>query len=158
MTTLPTPDLAARLRNWAAGLHSTEAAVELLIAHGSWLHRPDFVGACINTFDAYDYLDGIVPVARIDFDKIPAFLTENNYSGSEARIAQFAAQIAETDTGTPLAQLMFQHLLLRPSDLTRSSTTRSLRSATRSWGGGGERSAINRSARGPGTRRKDQIV
>ena len=35
-------DLAAALRAWAKGLF-TEAAVELLIGHGSWLYRQDFL-------------------------------------------------------------------------------------------------------------------
>lgn len=36
------PSLAAALRAGAAGVYTTEAAAELIIAHGTWLGREDF--------------------------------------------------------------------------------------------------------------------
>jgi hypothetical protein len=39
--------LAARLRAWAAGSSSNEAAVELLIWHRFWLCRTAFTGKCV---------------------------------------------------------------------------------------------------------------
>jgi hypothetical protein len=40
-------DLPALLWSSAQGYHSDEAAVALLIGHGVWLRRPDFIRACI---------------------------------------------------------------------------------------------------------------
>ncbi|GEM_PF-2809400 len=46
-STLPVPALLAGLRAGAVGSYLTEAAVELLIRHLTWLTRPGFVRACI---------------------------------------------------------------------------------------------------------------
>jgi hypothetical protein len=35
-------EIAEGLRAWAQGSHPVEAAIELLIGHGSWLERPEF--------------------------------------------------------------------------------------------------------------------
>jgi hypothetical protein len=43
----PPTRLTAALRNQARGLYCLEAAAELLIAHGTWLHRNDFTGEFI---------------------------------------------------------------------------------------------------------------
>jgi hypothetical protein len=49
-------DLAAGLRGWARGGTAHEqAAVELLIWHGTWLRRPDFKGACITQLAASEH-------------------------------------------------------------------------------------------------------
>ena len=39
---LSAQELAAAMREAAAGCYAAEAAVELLVAHGFWLDRPDF--------------------------------------------------------------------------------------------------------------------
>jgi type II secretory pathway predicted ATPase ExeA len=46
--------LHMRLRAHARGLHSSTAAVELLIAHGCWLHRNDFRDQFLFTMAALD--------------------------------------------------------------------------------------------------------
>lgn len=40
---LTTSELVRRLRTWAEGDRPTTAAVELLIAHGTWLTRPELL-------------------------------------------------------------------------------------------------------------------
>lgn len=49
--------LAAELRTWAAGSYRDEAAVELLIAHRTWLARRDFRRACLSADGGYAWLD-----------------------------------------------------------------------------------------------------
>ena len=51
---------AAALRACAAGLYPDEAAVELLISHGGFLHRSDFT-SFVDTFTSLS--DGVTPMA-----------------------------------------------------------------------------------------------
>jgi hypothetical protein len=107
VTALSTPDLADRLRTWAAGLKSTEAAVELLIAHGAWLGRTVFVDALVESFEAYDhYCKGVVSVAIVDFEGIPAFLHTFECSAGDESILRLAAAIAEVPTASSLGALL----------------------------------------------------
>jgi hypothetical protein len=79
MSTL-TPDLLAQLlRQRAAGSYAVEAATELLIAHGTWLRRGDFVYACVN----YDH-DGTHPVAWIDWDAVVPWFLDGTACSSSA--------------------------------------------------------------------------
>ena len=57
-------DLTAALRAHARGLHTSEAAIELLIGNASWLHRSDFVHPFVHT--ATGLIDG-TPMASIDW-------------------------------------------------------------------------------------------
>src|SRR5215218_6220857 len=50
-TTLTSEELAPMLRAWASGLFPSEAAVELLIAHGVWPHRRDFRFTLVDAVD-----------------------------------------------------------------------------------------------------------
>ena len=59
-----TADLTAALRAHARGLHTREAAIELLIGHASWLCRTDFVDPFVHT--ATGLIDG-TPMASIDW-------------------------------------------------------------------------------------------
>ncbi len=54
---------AAALRACAAGLYPDEAAVELLISHGGFLHRSDFT-SFVDTFTSLS--DGVTPMAQIN--------------------------------------------------------------------------------------------
>lgn len=101
MTTLTPGQLGHLLCEWAAGSYADEAAVELLIAHGTWLHRDDFLARCVE----YDH-DGSRPVAWVDWDAIAAFLDDTGCSSSEARMLRLAAELAGIDTGRPLADLL----------------------------------------------------
>jgi hypothetical protein len=86
--------LHLRLREHARGLHSSTAAVELLIAHQRWLHRIDFRDQFLFTgtdFDTEEETACIAwPAAVIALDQgcLPC-------SGSEARMLRIAASIGE---------------------------------------------------------------
>jgi hypothetical protein len=100
MPTLP-PDrdaLVAGLRTQAQGVYAAEAAVELLIAHGNWLRRPDFCDELVDG-PRGDF-------AWIDWHRIPEFLEHTGCSGAEARILALAAELVGVDTGRGLDELL----------------------------------------------------
>src|SRR5262245_7363955 len=103
MVTLTPDQLAHLLRAWAAGSYADEAAVELLVTHGSWLRRSDFLAACVD----YDH-DGTTAAAWIAWDTIASFLdrADTGCSGSEARILRLASELAGVDSGHALAELL----------------------------------------------------
>jgi hypothetical protein len=103
MPTLPLDldQLADCLRANAAGYYPSEAATELLIGHGSWLRRDDFLTTCVD----YDH-DGTTPVAWIVWAAIPAFLAVAPCSSSEASILRLVAELEGEDTGRPLVDLL----------------------------------------------------
>jgi hypothetical protein len=101
MHTLTTDTLAALLRQRAAGSYADEAAVELLIAHGTWLTRRDFLAACVE----YDH-DGHDPVVWVDWHAVPTYLSCAACSASEHRMLRIATELSGTDTGCPLADLL----------------------------------------------------
>ena len=87
-----TSQLSTALRAAAAGTHPDEAAAGLIISHGTFLHREDFLchvetAACIS--------DG-TPMARIDWDAVIAALDGGRLpaSGGEKRIVRIAASLA----------------------------------------------------------------
>ncbi len=99
--------LAHGLRLWADGLYTTQAAVELLIAHRTWLHRNDFRLACLYVCDDdaghIEHADichhrlfiGVHWHAVTDFaDAAPA-------AASETRILRLAASLAGTAADPP---------------------------------------------------------
>jgi hypothetical protein len=101
MHTLSTDTIAALLRHRAAGSYADEAAVELLIAHGTWLNRPDLLTACVE----YDH-DGHDAVVWVDWHAVPAFLESAPCSGSEGRVLRLVTELSGVDTGRPLADLL----------------------------------------------------
>lgn len=101
MHTLTTDEIAALLRRWATGSYADEAAVELLIGHRAWLDRTDFVARCLE----YDH-DGHHPTVWVDWHAVPAFVDQAPCAASEARILRLVAELAGTDTGLPLADLL----------------------------------------------------
>lgn len=101
MHTLTTDAVAALLRRWAAGSYADEAAIELLVAHGTWLHRDDFDASCLE----YDH-DGRDAVVWIDWHAVPAFLDRAPCSASEARMLCLAAELAGVDSGRPIGDLL----------------------------------------------------
>jgi hypothetical protein len=99
--TLTTTQVGSLLHQWAAGSYSDEAAVQLLVAHHTWLERSDFKAACLN----YDH-DGDRPVAWVDWDSVAGFLDDAGCSSSEARILRLVAELAGVDSGWPLGGLL----------------------------------------------------
>ena len=86
-------DLAAALRVWAKGLFSTEAAVELLIRHGSWLYREDFLEIAVEFGQG---IAGGAVMAAVDFEAAARALEAGALpcSGGEGRVLRIAASIA----------------------------------------------------------------
>jgi hypothetical protein len=104
-TTLAPTQLAPMLRAWAAGLYPSEAAVELLIAHGHWLRRRDFLSALVDAVDDGWGRHGEVPMASIDWERVETFLDQAAASSSEVAILRFAASLAGTEGGPSLLQM-----------------------------------------------------
>jgi hypothetical protein len=77
---------------WAKGLFRTEAAVELLIGHGSWLYREDFLEIAVEF--GREIADGVV-LAAVDWEAAVAALEAGGLpcSGGEGRILRLAASI-----------------------------------------------------------------
>jgi hypothetical protein len=96
--TLTLDKLTACLRVGARGAYATEAAVELLIAHGTWLRRADFRAACVDD-------DGHT-LAWIEWDTVVDFLNDAPASTSEESMLLIAAELIGVDTGTPLGHLL----------------------------------------------------
>jgi hypothetical protein len=86
-------DLTAALRAWAKGIFSTEAAVELLIGHGSWLYREDFLGIAVEFGQG---ITGGIVMAVVDFEAAAGALEAGALpcSGGEGRVLRIAASIA----------------------------------------------------------------
>ena len=80
---------AAALRACAAGLYPDEAAVELLISHGGFLHRSDFT-SFVDTFTSLS--DGVTPMAQINWDALQG--AQLPLCGGERRILTLASSIA----------------------------------------------------------------
>lgn len=113
MTTVPVPLLAALLTASAKGFYATEAATQLLIGHEMWLHRSDFLAACVwaGTADGEDGSPAEFDAQEIshvgvDWDRIPDFAATASCSGSEGRILRLVAELAGYDTATPLDELL----------------------------------------------------
>lgn len=103
---LTAAQLAPMLRAWAEGDYAAEAAVELIIAQGTWLARGDFRSRLIDAVDDGWTRDGFAPMAVIDWKAVPDFLHEAPASSGEAGVLRVAASIAGTDTG-PLRALTY---------------------------------------------------
>ena len=87
-----TSQLSAALRAAAAGIHPDEAATGLIISHGTFLHREDFLR---HVETAASISDG-TPMAWIDWDAVTAALDGGRppASGGEKRIVRIAASLA----------------------------------------------------------------
>jgi hypothetical protein len=83
-----------RLRAHGRGVHSSTAAVELIIAHRCWLHRSDFrdrflfTGTDFDTGEVTTGIDWPTAVTSLDHGRLPC-------SGSEARILRIAASLGK---------------------------------------------------------------
>ena len=96
---VPIEDLEAALIEGAPAPLGAEAAVELLIAHGSWLARDDFRRHIDLVTD-----DIRVTTARIYYgdalkDDLPA-------TASDHKILRLAAELVGRDSGIPLGDLL----------------------------------------------------
>jgi hypothetical protein len=85
-------DLAEALRFQANGCYAAEASVELLVDHGTWLRRNDFV-RLINIAATYDHA---ALMAAVDWDAVHA--ANLAASSSEEQILALASELAGHDT------------------------------------------------------------
>ena len=98
-STLTPSQLEPMLRAWARGVHCEEAAVELVIRHGTWLTRPDFRRECVTAVDDGVPGDQRIPMAAISWQRSAAFLETAPASRSEAGILRLACSLAGVNTG-----------------------------------------------------------
>lgn len=92
--------LEQALRAAAGGVHPTEAAVALLIDHGTWLRRSDFLRHVTCT---ESITQAGVTYAVIDWDQLrPDDLAA---SPSELNVLRLAMELAGRDSGQTLATL-----------------------------------------------------
>jgi len=99
---------------WANGLLGAEAAVELLIGHGWWLHRAEFLETAVEF--GRRMLDGSV-MAAVDWQAAVAALDGGRLpcSSSEGQMLRLAASIADgvrVDLGDAVAGLDEGNLVL----------------------------------------------
>jgi hypothetical protein len=93
-------ELTDTLRTQARGSYSHEASVDLLIDHGCWLRRNDFV----ERVDIAVSYDGCALFGFVDWDAVgDAYLAALD---SEIKILDIAAELAGHDSGRPLAHLV----------------------------------------------------
>ena len=94
-TTLTPAELGGMLQAWSAGLYPSEAAVGLLIAHGRWLRRRDFVTTLIDAVDdGWGPRGAVLPMAAIDWEAVPDYLTSAGGSSSEIAVLTLATSLA----------------------------------------------------------------
>ena len=106
MNTVSNEWLCDALRASARGSFGSEAAIELLLDHRTWLRRNDFLDQLIE-YAAGD-ADDTITHAWIAWEHVPAFLTQAHCSGSEGRILRLAAELTGVDTAVPLVELLAQ--------------------------------------------------
>lgn len=98
-TTLTPSELAPMLRAWAEGVPSQEAAANLVISHGVWLQRPDFLHECVVAVDNGMHGGTRVPMAAISWQKAAAYLEQAPASRTEVAVLRLACSIGGVDTG-----------------------------------------------------------
>jgi hypothetical protein len=106
--TISPDQLATMLRSWASGLYASEAAVDLLIAHGTWLARRDFRHALIDAVDdGWGRGGDVEPMASIDWDAVSEFLERPDVgaSSSEITILKLAASMAGARNSDSLMEI-----------------------------------------------------
>jgi hypothetical protein len=109
------------LRAHAQGLHSLQAAAELLIGHATWLQRDDFLRCYVHTIPGTT--DG-TPMAIIDWPEAITGLDQGRLpcSGSERRVLRIAASLA---SGIPVdLRDALTGLDARNTGLVRAAITR----------------------------------
>ncbi|MGW4426013.1 hypothetical protein [Streptosporangium sp. NPDC004631] len=117
-------------RAWVRGSYATEAAVELLVHHGTWLERSDFLRMAV------EYVPGVyadAPYAVISWDTIHSAMYNGLLpcSGAEAAILRIALSLAEghpVDLGPAIIRLDKRNLMYVLAAIRHASGDRS------SWG------------------------
>ena len=98
--TLSEPALAQMLRTWADGVHSAEAAVNLVINANLWLHRPDFRRDCIVAVSDGVAMGGRAPMATVNWHAASRYAEQGTASRSETAMLRLACSVAGVATGS----------------------------------------------------------
>ena len=94
-TSIQPADLAPMLRAWSSGSYPSEAAVGLLISHGHWLRRRDFLTRLVDAVDdGWGPRGTVLPMATVDWEAVPDFAERVPASSSELTILRLAASLA----------------------------------------------------------------
>jgi hypothetical protein len=102
-------ELPGRLRAWTAVYAPDDsAAVELIVAHGSWLCRHDFVIGCVRWFRDFDATGTPTPMADVVWSQVPGLLADSDVTCTPAlsAIAHIATELAGTASGVALEELI----------------------------------------------------
>lgn len=99
LDTMSHGELAVALRWWSDGDRPTEAAVELLIAHGVWLHRPEFRSAALRP------VPGDASAAAVDWEAALEHADAADADAEDVAVVRVAAALAGHGT-TPLRALL----------------------------------------------------
>ncbi|KOX11834.1 hypothetical protein [Nocardiopsis sp. NRRL B-16309] len=93
--TVTGPELHQALRNWASGLHTDRAALELLIEHDMWLNRRDFVANHVHWVPKEQLALPDEPLAMIEWSEAAAALDAGDLiaSSSQAAILRIALSL-----------------------------------------------------------------
>lgn len=96
---LTSAELAPMLRNWAQGVLTIEAAINLIINHDVWLRRTDFLRACVVV--AEDGIDGgtDVSMAAVSWHWAAIFANGAAASRSELAVLRLACSLGGVNTG-----------------------------------------------------------
>lgn len=97
---LSEPAIAQMLRNWADGVHSAEAAVNLVIGADLWLHQPDFRRDCIVAVRNGAHRGGHAPMATISWHAASRYAEQASASRAEIAMLRLACSIAGVATGS----------------------------------------------------------
>ena len=97
---LSEPALAQMLRTWADGVHSAEAAVNLVINANLWLHRPDFRRDCIVAVSDGVAMGGRAPMATINWHAASRYAEQGTASRSQTAMLRLACSVAGVSTGS----------------------------------------------------------
>lgn len=99
----PYPDLAEHLRRWAEGSDTVEAAVGLLIAHGTWLDRAEFRRCAV--WVQWSRETGLA-WAAIDWEAAAQAVHEVPASSSERAVLSIALSLADGEYSVDLANAL----------------------------------------------------
>lgn len=98
--TVTEPELHTMLRRLAAGTHSTEAAVELVIHARTWLSRDDFLSECVTAVSNGPHNYGHAPLAAINWHTAAHYGESAPASRSERAMLGLACSLAGVPTGS----------------------------------------------------------
>lgn len=123
--------LADALRAAVVGSYPSQAAVELLITHGTWLRRYDF-RACVSYYDADpDPQYGHEAFAVVDWQALPSRVLAS--SSTELAVLRIAASLATDEVSVSLRDVIV--------GLGRSNITAVARAVL--WAAGHPHAAVN---------------